>query len=78
MCFPCEEEGDHDAREARLAAESAKRGDALTTKETYALLDEMLGEPFRVRRRRSDASRRPSTATLFIVHLSSDPPTPIF
>lgn len=35
-----------DAREARLSAESAKRGDVLSTKETYALLDEMLGEPF--------------------------------
>jgi hypothetical protein len=35
-----------EAREARLSAESAKRGDVVSTKETYALLDEMLGEPF--------------------------------
>jgi len=35
-----------DAREARLAAESAKRGEVLPAKETYALLDDMLGESF--------------------------------
>jgi hypothetical protein len=35
-----------DAPELRAAADEATRGDVLSTKETYALLDEALGERF--------------------------------